>query len=386
VDVARLRCRCSLDCFIGAGQPTLSGRSYDSIDPSLDGHESSWSRSMRDLESEASLSMEEPDDGRRRRAIVAAIAASLAFAVPAVSAQTWPVRPIRFIVPTAAGGDVDYVARQLGRRIGESLGQNVIVENRPGAGAILGTDAVAKSAADGYTFGFVFSPHVGNPTLHPKLPYDTMRDFEYVSLVVQVPLLMVAGTSVPATSLRELIAYSKAQPTALNYASGAVADLGHITGERLKFASGLQMQHIPFKGGSAAMNDLLGGQIQLMIGSPAQMLPHLQTGKLKAIAVASASRAEALPQVPTMAEELGSPGFEMTSFYGVIAPAGTPRDVVERMSAEIAKALRAPDIADALRSRAFQSRGSSPAEFRAMVERSIAEAAAVIRRANIRSE
>ncbi len=312
---------------------------------------------------------------------------ALVCVTPALSwAQGSSGRPIQFIVPLNAGGDTDYVARQLGKRIGESMGRTIVIENKPGAGTVIGTDAVAKAVPDGNTFGFVISNHLANPSLYSKLPYDTVKDLAPVSLVVTMPLLIVAHSGVPANNLQELVAYSKANPKGLNFGTGSVADLAHLTGERLKLASGLQMLHIPYKGGAAALTDLLSGTIHVMIGSPSQMIPHLQSGKLKAIAVTSAERSAALPNVPTVAESIGDPTFEVSSFYGMLAPAATPPEVLRRMSEEVAKALREPDLDADLKARGFLPQGSTPQVLKAYIDTGLAKTGEVVKKANIKLE
>jgi tripartite-type tricarboxylate transporter receptor subunit TctC len=321
-----------------------------------------------------------------RRLLLAALALGLTGAGVCALAQSWPAKPIRIIVPVSAGGDVDFVARLVGTKITEDLKQMVIVDNRPGAGTQIATDAGAKAPADGYTYVIVLSSHLSNPSLYPKLPYDTLKDFEPVGTIVTTSGVIVVPATMGIDSLRDLIAWSKAHPGKLNYATGSVADIGHITGSRLSIVTGMDAQHVPYKGASGALTDLLSGQINMMIATPSLMLPHIKSGKLKALAVISAQRVNVLPDVPTVAEAIGDKSFDMSSFYGLLAPAGTSPEIVARMSAEVAKIVHRSDVVEVLTGRGLQPVGSSPQELKAYISEGLQRTAGIIKQANIRLE
>jgi tripartite-type tricarboxylate transporter receptor subunit TctC len=282
--------------------------------------------------------------------------------------QGFPVRPVRLVVTYTAGGPADIAARALAQKLAEVWGQQVVVDNRAGAGGIIGTELVAKAAPDGYTLlhgtaaGLII-----NPLLVKKLPYDTQRDFAPVSMVVIVPQLLVTNPAVPAATLKELIALAKARPGALNYASVGVGSPNHLGMELLKSMAGIDMVHVPYKGATPAMADLIAGQVQLAFNGMASVLPQIATGKLKAIAIGSARRSPAAPDVPTVAEA-GVPGFEYVAWNGNFAPAATPATVVGKISGDIRKALASPDVVQRLASLGSEPSGSSPAEFAAYLK------------------
>ena len=269
--------------------------------------------------------------------------------VPFASAQTpYPGKPIRLVVPFPAGGTTDILAREVAQKLTEAWGQSVVVDNRPGAGGNIGSELVAKSAPDGYTLlmGTV-GTHAINPSLYAKMPYDHVKDFVPVILVAGVPNVLVVNPQLPVNSLAELIAYGKANPGKLNFASSGSGTSIHLSGELFKTMTGIQMTHVPYKGSSPALTDLMGGQVQLMFDNLPSSLPLIKGGKLKALAVTSAQRAAALPDTPTMAEA-GLPGFEASSWFGVLAPAGTPAPIVAKLQAEIAKWLATSDAREKL--------------------------------------
>jgi tripartite-type tricarboxylate transporter receptor subunit TctC len=299
--------------------------------------------------------------------------ASLVCALCALTAgQTWaqgfPVRPVRLVVTYTAGGPADIAARALAQKLAELWGQQVVVDNRAGAGGIIGTDLVAKAAPDGYTLlhgtaaGLII-----NPLLMKQLPYDTLRDFAPVSMVVIVPQLLVTNPAVPAATLKELIALAKARPGALNYASVGVGSPNHLGMELLKSMAGIDMVHVPYKGATPAMADLIAGQVQLAFNGMASVLPQIATGKLKAIAIGSARRSPAAPDVPTVAEA-GVPGFEFVAWNGNFAPAATPAAVVAKISGDIRKALAAPAVVQRLAGLGTEPSASTPAEFAAYLK------------------
>jgi tripartite-type tricarboxylate transporter receptor subunit TctC len=303
-----------------------------------------------------------------------------------IHAQPYPVKPVRLVVTYTAGGPADIAARALAQKLAEMWGQQVVVDNRAGAGGIIGTELVAKAAPDGYTLlhgtaaGLII-----NPLLVKKLPYDTFRDFAPVSMVVIVPQLLVTHPALPATTLKELIALAKARPGALNYASVGIGSPNHLGMELLKSMAGIDMVHVPYKGATPAMADLIAGQVQLAFNGMASVLPQIASGKMKAIAIGSARRSPAAPDVPTVAEA-GLPGFEYVAWNGNFAPAGTPAALVNRLSADIRKALAAPDVVQRLASLGSEPGGNTPAEFAAYVKADHARWARVVQAVGLKAE
>jgi tripartite-type tricarboxylate transporter receptor subunit TctC len=300
-------------------------------------------------------------------------------------AQGWPNRPIRMVVPYTPGGYTDLMARLVGQKISDALGQPIVFENKPGANAIIGTDVVAKAAPDGYTFGTVIAAHAANATLNPKLPYDTLKDLSYVSLMSVAPMIMIAHPSLPANNVQDLIALAKAKPGALNFASSGVGAAAHLTMEMFMSRSGIKMQHIPYKGTAGALQDTIGGQINVMFDVVGPTMPQVRAGHVKAIVVTAKERIPAASEVPTMAEQ-GVADFVAGSWAGIIAPAGTPKEIVDRVSAEAKKALADPAMIAKLAEQGIVAVGSTPEEFRAFVTEDIARWAKVINDAGIKME
>jgi tripartite-type tricarboxylate transporter receptor subunit TctC len=317
------------------------------------------------------------------RFVVAAIAAFLSFSA---AAQSYPSKPIRLIVPFAAGGGNDNVARLVGKRLADGLGQPVLVDNRPGAGGVVGAELAAKSAPDGYTLflGGVGS-HAINPNLHEKLPYDPIKDFAPVALLAQAPLVLVVHPSVPANSVAELTAYARAHPGKLNFASNGNGSSSQLAAVMFDSMAGVEMVHVPYKGLSPALADLLSGQVQLMFSSVVAILPHVKAGKLRGLAVTGAKRLASLPELPTIAES-GLPGYEASSWYGILAPAGTPRDIVMKLNAELAKALEQPEVRNSLLAEGAEPVGGSPEAFAAHIRAEKERLGKLIRDAKIRLE
>jgi len=309
------------------------------------------------------------------------------FLVPALmlgcvsaSAQSYPAKPIRFVVPYPPGGSVDIAARALGQKLTEAWGQPVVVDNRAGAGGNIGADLVAKSPADGYTLlmGAV-ATHAINPTLYGKLPYDPVKDFTPVALVVQVPNILVLNPSVPAKSVKELIELARAKPGALNFGSGSTGSTGHLAGELFNTMAGVKMVHIPYKGAAPAMADLLSGQVQLMFDNLANALPNVKAGRLRALAVTTLARSPAVPDLPTVAES-GLPGFDLTTWFGVMVPAGTPPDIVAKLNAEIVRALNSNDMRERLEKMGAEPpTNNTPEHFAAFIRTEAAKYAKVVR-------
>jgi tripartite-type tricarboxylate transporter receptor subunit TctC len=270
-------------------------------------------------------------------AALGAVAAAPAFA------QSWPVKPVRFVVPFPPAGSVDPIARLLSVRLSESLGQQFIVENKPGASGSIGTALVAKSPPDGYTFVFVFDTHAVNPTLIPGMPFDTVKDLAPVMLIGTAPMAIGTALAKPYRNFADVLIAAKAKPDAISYGSIGNGSLGHLTMTLVQQAAGVRMVHIPYKGGGPMIADVLGGQTEMGIASVAALGPHVKGGKLRAIAVTGDKRAASMPDVPTLAEQ-GFPGFSALAWWGIFAPAGTPRPIIDKLNAELAKALNRPDL------------------------------------------
>jgi tripartite-type tricarboxylate transporter receptor subunit TctC len=300
-------------------------------------------------------------------------------------AQGWPNRPIRMVVPYTPGGYTDLMARLVGQKVSEALGQPIVFENKPGANAIIGTDVVAKAAPDGYTFGTVIAAHAVNATLNPKLPYDTLKDFTYVSLMSVAPLIMIAHPSLPANNVKELVALAKSKPGQLNFASSGVGAAAHLTMEMFKSRMGIEMQHIPYKGTAGALQDTVGGQINVMFDIVGPLMPQVRSGNAKAIVVTAKERIPAAPDVPTMAEQ-GVPDFVSGTWAGIIAPAGTPKEIVDRVAAEAKKALADPAMKAKLAEQGIVAVGDGPDEFRVFVADEIGRWSKVITDAGIKME
>lgn len=311
----------------------------------------------------------------------------LAAGLPASArAQSWPSQTIRLVVPFATGGSTDVLARRLADKLKTSLGQPVIVENRPGAGGTLGSDYVAKSAPDGHTLLMgVTGTHGVAPSLFPNLPYQPLRDFAPVSLVVAAPLVLVAHPSVPAKTLSEFIALAKAEPNTLTYGTPGNGTSMHLTGVMFDLKAGTKLVHVPYRGSAPALTDLVGGQIKTMYGDLLVVLPQIRAGAIRAIAVTSKTRNPLLPDVPTM-DEAGLPGFEVRSWQGLFAPAGTPPAIVERLSKEARAALESPDVKEFFASQGFHVGGGTPAEFQALVASEVARWAEIVKSGNVRPE
>ena len=297
----------------------------------------------------------------------------------------YPNKPLRLIVPFAPGGSNDIVARIIGYKFAESFGQQVIIDNRGGASGIIGTDLAAKAAPDGYTLLMMSLTLTVNPSLYKKLPYDTEKDLVPVSLVASAPLILVVHPSLPVKSLKELIAYAKANPGKLNFGSGGPGTTPHLAGEMLKSMAGLQMTHVPYKGGGPALADLMGGQLQLMLENIPSTLPHVKSGKLRVLALSGLARSALVPGVPTL-DEAGLKGYEIVGWNGLFLPAATSNAIVSRLHAETVKALAAPDIKERLSGMGAEGVGSTPAQFSAFVKSEIKKWAQVVRDAGLRVE
>src|SRR5262249_17970918 len=319
-----------------------------------------------------------------RAMIVLMPAFALCAPAPSLS-QQYPVRPIRFIVTFPPGGTVDITARIVQPRLSESFGQPIVIDNRGGAGGVVGTEVVAKSAPDGYTFLFTLSSHTINPLLY-KLRYDVERDFAPVSLLVSVPQLIAAHPGVPAKTLRELVAAAKERPGGYSYASPGAGPPGHTAAELLKLKTGINIVHVPYKGGGPAVADVIAGQIPLLVLTAPAALSFTRSGKLRAIAVTTRKRTPTAPEIPTVAEELNLPDYEVDSWVAMFAPAKTPAASVARMQKEVARVVQLPDVRQRLLEQGADPVGSSPDALDRVVRTELKNWAAVIRSAGIKLE
>lgn len=304
----------------------------------------------------------------RRMIVIAGAAAALCGAVAAPAlAQEYPVKPIRLIVPFPPGGGTDILARVVGQKMSETLGQPVIVENKPGAGGNIGVDLAAKAQPDGHTIVIGQTANLAvNPTLYPKLPYNPLKDLEPVGLIASAPLAIVVPAASPFKTLADPIALAKTKPGDITFASPGNGTVAHLSGELIQKAAGIRFEHIPYKGAAQALTDLLGGQVHLYSSSVPTALGHIRSGKLRAIAVTSTRRVPDLPDTPTVAE-LGFPGFEASTWFGLLAPAGTPRPVIAKLHLHLMKALDSTSVQEKIKAEGAGKLTSTPDEFRAFL-------------------
>jgi tripartite-type tricarboxylate transporter receptor subunit TctC len=316
----------------------------------------------------------------------AALAVFCACAGAVCAQPQYPVKAIRYVVPFPAGGPLDIVARAIGQELGKSWGQPVIIDNRPGAGGNIGADLVAKSPPDGYTIlmGAV-STHAINVTLYAKLPYDPVRDFAPVTLITSVPNVLVLHPSVPAKNVAELIALAKARPGQLNFASGSTGSAGHLAGELFKTMASVDMVHIPYKGAAPAVVDLLAGHVSLMFDNMSSALPNIKAARVRALAVTTLKRSPLLPQLPTISEA-GLKGFDISTWFGIFAPAGTPPDIVARLNAETVRVLNTPEMKERLLLLGAEPVGNKPDELAAFVRLEIQKYAKVIKASGAKAD
>lgn len=318
--------------------------------------------------------------------LTAMIVVSCALAAGAAFAQSYPGKAVRIVVPQLPGGGNDTIARMVGQKLTPALKQQVVVDNRPGAGGMIAADLVAKSPPDGYT---LLLSNVATmaiiPNIQKKVPYDPIRDFEPVSLVATAPMLVVVHPSLPVTTIKQLIALAKAKPGQLNYASNGVGSSTHLATEMFNMMAGTKMVHVPYKGLSAAATDLLSGQVQVMFSSAVAMMPQVKAGRLRAIAMTGARRSPAIPEVPTVAEA-GVKDYETGSWYGISAPAGTARPIIDQLSREIAALVKLPDVIERLTFEGVIPVGSSSAEYAAHIKREFAHVAQVVKASGAKFE
>ena len=317
------------------------------------------------------------------RSVTTSLLLCAAHAAHGAGAETYPTRPIRFVVPLAPGGAVDIAARAVAQGLSTRLGQQVVVDNRSGGGGNIGAEIVAKAPPDGYTMVMGSSSNFGvNPTLYKNLPYDAIRDFAAVSLVSFAPNALFVHPSVPAQTVKELVALAKSRPGALNFASSGQGGSNHLAGELFKMVAGIDIVHVPYKGTGPALADTISGQVQMQFGSVIAVLPHLKAGKLRALAATVPRRVAALPQVPTMAEA-GYPAVETTVWTGVLVPARTPTPIVAKLNTEIVAVLKDPDLRARFAAQGAEAVGSSSAEFAAHIRREIDKWGKVVRAAGL---
>jgi tripartite-type tricarboxylate transporter receptor subunit TctC len=320
-----------------------------------------------------------------KRATAALALALQCLAAPAL-AQDYPTRPIRLVVPYAPGGGADAVARIVAKRVSESLGQPIVVENRGGAGSILGTDMVAKAPPDGYTLLLGQSGPISiNPAVYKSLPYDPVKDFVPIAMTTAYPYILVIHPDTPAKSLQEFVALAKSKPGAMNYGTTGVGAANHLVAELFNSKAGLKMAHIPYRGTALAVGDLVAGQLSMVFGDPISVLGHIKSGKLRALAVTSLERSPVAPDVPTVAES-GYAGFEALAWHGILAPSGTPPAIIRKLNEEIARALADPETNKLLTNQAMQTVGNTPEAFAAFIQKDIAIWKAVAASANVTVE
>ena len=316
-------------------------------------------------------------------------AAMLFCATGAAGAQTppvnYPVKPIRLVVPFAPGGGTDAIARHLAARMTESLKRQIVVDNRAGANGIVGTENVANAPADGYTLLFVSSPHSVNPSLYARLPYDTVRDFAAVSLAATSPYVLVAHGSLPVRNVKELIAQAKARPGQIDYASGGSGSSAHLAAELFNQMAGIKLREIPYKGAGPGLSAVLAGHVALVFGNALTVQPHIQSGRLRALGLASPKRSASAPDMPTIAEQ-GVPGYSADAVLGLLAPARTPRPIIEQLNAEVHKAMRSPDMQDAMKNAGAEVALSTPEDFSRLIESEIQRWGKLVRSLNLKAE
>ena len=299
---------------------------------------------------------------RKLLSIAAVLACSTALPLHAQTAA-WPNKSIRLVVGYAAGGATDVIARIVGVKLGEQLGQSVVIDNRAGANSNIGAEMVARSPADGYTLYVFTIANTINASLYDKLSYDPLKDFEPIGLIAKIPNILVVNEKLPIKSVADYVQFAKDAPNGLTFASSGSGSSIHLSGEMFKMTAKLNMLHVPYRGSAPAINDLLGGQVQSMFDNTPSALPHVRGGKLRAIAITSAQRSNLLPDVPTL-DESGFPGFDVQSWFGLSAPAGTPRAVVDRLNAELGKVLASPDVRERLVNLAATPSHGTPEQFR----------------------
>ncbi len=311
---------------------------------------------------------------------------ALLLACSGAAAQAdYPSKPIRMIVPFAPGGGTDITARAIAIRLSESWGQAVVPDNRPGANGTIGVDVTSKSAADGYTICMISSSHAVNVALYPKLPYDLLKDVTAITQATSQPYAMIVHPSVPAKSVKEFIAYAKTRPGAINYGSSGTGGIAHLGGAWLGSIAGISMVHVPYKGGALALTDMIGGQIQMQLGTLTLSGPHIKAGRLRALAVTTPKRWPGTPELPTM-QEAGVPGFSITQWYGLITSAKTPRPLINKLNKEIARILQLPDVKEKLAADGADAVGNTPEEFNAHIRAEVVKYGKLVKEVGLKAE
>ena len=321
---------------------------------------------------------------RKTLVLIALGAVAAGWTVLVAAQQAYPSRPVRIISPFAAGGGNDMLSRTVAAKLTESFNQQVIVENRTGANGIIGTEAAARAAPDGYTIVLIPSGHAVNASLRSKLPYDSIRDFTTISMVGASPLVLAVHPSLPARDVKALVAFARTRPGQLSYVSAGIGSSGHLGGALFEVLSGVRMLHVPYKGMSLALTDLVSGQVTMTFGTSLSVIPHVKSARLRALASTGAQRSPALPDLPTVAETV--PGYEASLWYGFVGPARMPADVVNKLNTGIVAALNLPDVRERLAAQGVDVRSSTPEDFSKMLVADMARWAKVVERAGIKVE
>jgi tripartite-type tricarboxylate transporter receptor subunit TctC len=317
---------------------------------------------------------------RSFRAIAVALAAMVsAGAMQAVQAQAWPSKPVKVVVPFAPGGATDIIGRLVAQKLGDRLGQPVVVENKPGAGTTIGNAAVAKAAPDGYTLLFAPTPFVITQALYPSLPYDAAKEFAPVALLAVSPFILVVNDALPAKTVAELVALAAAKPGSLTFCSAGSGSVPHLAGELFKLNAKVDIVHVPYKGGGPAITDLIGGQVDMMFATPIEVMQHVQSGKLRVLATTASRRLPALPNVPTV-QESGVPEFDVYAFFGMLAPAGTPKAVIDRLATELERVMADPEVVQRFAEQSAEPRVLGPVAFTAFLQSERTKWADVVKR------
>ena len=319
------------------------------------------------------------------KSAIAIVFAAAALAAIDAPAQSYPQKTVRIVVPYAPGGNTDFTARVIAAKLTEVFGQQVVVENRPGGGTNIGSELVAKAPADGYTLLMGGASNAINMSFYPKMPYDTLRDFAPVILCVKGANVLSVHPSLPAKNLKELIALAKSNPGKLNYASSGLGSSNMMAGELLKLMAGVNIVHVPYKGNAPALTDTIGGQVEMIFSGVPALLPHIKSGRLRAIAIGSLKRFPALPDVPTI-DASGLKGYEATTWFGLMAPAKTPQEIVTRLNVEFGKILVSPEVHDRFMNEGIEPIGGSPGQFGAFIRAEIDKYAKVVKATNLRAQ
>ena len=314
------------------------------------------------------------------RTFIIAFAAMLsAVVVHEVDAQPWPNKPVKIVVPFAPGGATDIIGRLVAQKLGDRLGQPVIVENRPGAGTTIGNAVVAKAASDGYTLLFAPTPFVITQALYPSLPYDPAKDFAPVALLAVSPFILVVNDALPAKNVGELVALARSKPGVLTFCSAGSGSVPHLAGELFKLNAKVDIVHVPYKGGGPAISDLIGGQVDMMFATPIEVMQHVQSGRLRVLATTASHRLPTLPNVPTV-QESGIPEFDVYAFFGVLAPGGTPKEIVDRLAIELERVMADPDVTSRFAEQSAEPRVLRPAAFTTFLQSERTKWADVVKR------